>query len=315
MPNVTVKDLLEAGVHFGHQTKRWNPKMRPYVYGSRNGIYIIDLQQTAQLAKKACTFAKKVSSEGKKVLFVGTKKQARDIVAHEAQRSDQYFVTSRWLGGTMTNYQTIRASVDRLKRLTQMRDTGEMETMNKKHVSRLEKQREKLERNLGGIREMRKLPGAVFIIDPNKEQTAVLEAKKLGIPTIGIVDTNCDPTGVDFVIPGNDDAIKSIRLFCSLIADSCIEGNQEFQAKLRSKDVKVEDEGPQQEQQVSRFEGHVDIASPDLAEIELEEEEKRKAEEAKKALEEAKAEGVVEANEEGVTVKVEAAPDADKSEE
>ncbi len=305
MPNVTVKDLLEAGVHFGHQTKRWNPKMRPYVYGSRNGIYIIDLQQTAQLAKKACLFAKKVSSEGKKVLFVGTKKQARDIVAHEAQRSDQYFVTSRWLGGTMTNYQTIRASVDRLKRLTQMRDTGEMGTMNKKHVSRLEKQREKLERNLGGIREMRKLPGAVFIIDPNKEQTAVLEAKKLGIPTIGIVDTNCDPTGVDYVIPGNDDAIKAIRLFCSLIADSCIEGNQEFQAKLRSKGVKEEEEDTPAKQ-VSRFEGHVDIASPDLAEIELEEEEKKKAEEAKKALEEAKAKGVIEASEEGVTVKVEA---------
>ena len=295
MPSVTVKDLLEAGVHFGHQTKRWNPKMKPYVYGARNGIYIIDLQKTSVLTKKACAFAKQVTSTGKKVLFVGTKKQARDIVADEARKADQFYVTNRWLGGTLTNYQTVRASVDHLKKLNQMNETGEMEHMNKKHVYRLEKQRAKLDKNLGGIAEMRKLPGAMFIIDPSKEKSAVLEAKKLGIPVIGIVDTNCDPTGIDYVIPGNDDAIKSIRLFCSLIGASCVEGNVQHQEKLRSREVPIVEADSQEAKPVSRFDGHVDLASPaDIEEVELEQEQQRIALEAKKALEAAKAEGKIE---------------------
>ena len=299
MPTINVKDLLEAGVHFGHQTKRWNPKMKPYVYGARNGIYIIDLQKTSVMAKEAAAFLVKTVSQGKKVLFVGTKKQARDIISNEALRADQYFVSNRWLGGTLTNYTTVRASVDRLKKLTQMKETGEMATLNKKHVARLEKQREKLEKNLGGIKDMRKLPGALFVIDPSKEHTAVLEANKLGIPIVGIVDTNCDPTGIDYIVPGNDDAIKSIRLFCSLMAESCIEGNNTYQEKLRANEIKV-DSDDKENKPVSRFEGHVDIASPDIAELELEEQEKRLAKEAEEALAEVKAKGAAIVGKDGV---------------
>ncbi|HEY8278900.1 MAG TPA: 30S ribosomal protein S2 [Bdellovibrionota bacterium] len=266
MPNVVMKDLLEAGVHFGHQTKRWNPKMKPYVYGARNGIYIIDLQKTLGLARDAVEFAKKVTSEGKKVLFVGTKKQARDIVMQEAKRADQYAVTNRWLGGTLTNYSTIKASIDQLKKYNAMEESGELQAMNKKHLARISKHREKLDKNLGGIKDMRKLPGALFIIDPSKEHTAVLEANRLGIPVISVVDTNCDPTGIDFVVPGNDDAIKSIRLFCSLVAEACIEGQTKFQEKLRANEVQEEKES-ESATPVSRFEGHVDLASPDEAEL------------------------------------------------
>lgn len=279
MPNVVMKDLLEAGVHFGHQTKRWNPRMKPYVYGARNGIYIIDLQKTLGLARDAVDFTKKIASEGKKVLFVGTKKQARDIVAQEAKRADQYAVTNRWLGGTLTNYSTVKASIDQLKKYNAMEETGELQAMNKKHVARIQKHREKLHKNLGGITEMRKLPGALFIIDPSKEHTAVLEANRLGIPVISVVDTNCDPTGIDFVIPGNDDAIKSIRLFCSLVADACIEGQAKFQEKLRANEVQEEKED-NSGAPVSRFEGHVDLLSPDDAELAM-----------KAAEEEAPAEG------------------------
>jgi len=266
MPNVVMKDLLEAGVHFGHQTKRWNPKMKPFVYGARNGIYIIDLQKTLGLARDAVEFAKKVTSEGKKVLFVGTKKQARDIVSQEAKRADQYCVTNRWLGGTLTNYSTVKASIDQLKKYNAMEESGELAAMNKKHVARITKHRDKLDKNLGGIKDMRKLPGALFIIDPSKEHTAVLEANRLGIPVISVVDTNCDPTGIDFVVPGNDDAIKSIRLFCSLVADACLEGQAKYQEKLRANEVKEENED-KSEAPVSRFEGHVDLVSPDEAEL------------------------------------------------
>jgi small subunit ribosomal protein S2 len=266
MPTVVMKDLLEAGVHFGHQTKRWNPKMKPYVYGARNGIYIIDLQKTLGLARDAVDFAKKVTSEGKKVLFVGTKKQAREIVAQEAKRADQYCVTNRWLGGTLTNYTTVKASIDQLKKYNAMEESGELGAMNKKHVARITKHRDKLDKNLGGIKDMRKLPGALFIIDPSKEHTAVLEANRLGIPIISVVDTNCDPTGIDFVVPGNDDAIKSIRLFCSLVAEACLEGQAKFQEKLRANEVQ-EDKDDKSEAPVSRFEGHVDLASPDEAEL------------------------------------------------
>lgn len=272
MPNVVMKDLLEAGVHFGHQTKRWNPKMKPYVYGARNGIYIIDLQKTLGLARDASDFVKKVAGEGKKVLFVGTKKQARDIVGQEAKRADQYAVTNRWLGGTLTNYSTIKASIDQLKKYNAMEESGELQALNKKHLARITKHREKLEKNLGGIKDMRKLPGALFIIDPSKEHTAVLEANRLGIPVISVVDTNCDPSGIDYVIPGNDDAIKSIRLFCSLIAESCIEGNAKYQEKLRANEVK-EDKEEESNAPVSRFEGHVDLISPDEAELALKAEE------------------------------------------
>jgi len=272
MPNVVMKDLLEAGVHFGHQTKRWNPKMKPYVYGARNGIYIIDLQKTLGLARDAVDFAKKVTSEGKKVLFVGTKKQARDIVAQEAKRADQFAVTNRWLGGTLTNYSTIKASIDQLKKYNAMEESGELQALNKKHLARITKHREKLHKNLGGITEMRKLPGALFIIDPSKEHTAVLEANRLGIPIISVVDTNCDPTGIDFVVPGNDDAIKSIRLFCSLVAEACIEGQAKFQEKLRANEVQ-EDKEDKTEAPVSRFEGHVDLVSPDEAELAMKAEE------------------------------------------
>jgi len=271
MPNVVMKDLLEAGVHFGHQTKRWNPRMKPYVYGARNGIYIIDLQKTLNMAREGVEFAKKVASEGKKVLFVGTKKQARDIVAQEAKRADQYCVTNRWLGGTLTNYSTIKASIDQLKKYQAMEESGELQALNKKHLARITKHREKLEKNLGGIKDMRKLPGALFIIDPSKEHTAVLEANRLGIPVISVVDTNCDPTGIDFVIPGNDDAIKSIRLFCSLVADACIEGNAKFQEKLRANEIQVKEE-EEAATPVSRFEGHVDLITPDEAELAMKEE-------------------------------------------
>lgn len=266
MPNVVMKDLLEAGVHFGHQTKRWNPKMKPYVYGARNGIYIVDLQKTLGLAREALDFIKKTASEGKKVLFVGTKKQAREIVSQEAKRSDQYAVTNRWLGGTLTNYSTIKASIDQLKKYNAMEESGELQALNKKHLARITKHREKLEKNLGGIKEMRKLPGVLFIIDPSKEHTAVLEANRLGIPVISVVDTNCDPTGIDYVIPGNDDAIKSIRLFCSLVADACIEGQEKFQEKLRANEIQVEKE-EDSNAPVSRFEGHVDLLTPDEAEL------------------------------------------------
>ncbi len=278
MPNVVMKDLLEAGVHFGHQTKRWNPKMKPYVYGARNGIYIIDLQKTLNMTRDAIDFAKKVTSEGKKVLFVGTKKQARDIVFQEAIRGEQFCVTNRWLGGTLTNYTTIKASIDHLKKYNAMDESGELAAMNKKHLARLDKHRQKLQKNLGGIKEMRKVPGALFIIDPSKEKTAVLEANRLGIPVIAVVDTNCDPEGIDFVIPGNDDAIKSIRLFCSLMADSCLEGQAKFQEKLRANEIQEEKEDGSATP-VSRFEGHIDLVTPDEAELamKLEEEVTEKA--------------------------------------
>jgi len=282
MPNVVMKDLLEAGVHFGHQTKRWNPKMKPYVYGARNGIYIIDLQKTLTMARAACDFAHKVTSEGKKVLFVGTKKQARDIVSHESKRADQFCITNRWLGGTLTNYPTIKASIDHLKKYYAMEESGELASINKKHLSRIEKHKSKLEKNLGGIKEMRKLPGAIFIIDPSKEKTAVLEANRLGIPVIGVVDTNCDPDGIDFVIPGNDDAIKSIRLFASLIAESCIEGHNKFQEKLRANEIQAEKDDDGEQTPVSRFEGHVDLITPDEAELAM------KAESAEETTEESK---------------------------
>ena len=227
---ITMKQLLEAGVHFGHQTKRWNPKMKPYIFGARNGIYIIDLQKTVNMARAAFRFVSEVTARGGTVLFVGTKKQAQDTMQEEAKRSGQYFVTTRWLGGTLTNFKTIKQGIDRLKSLEKMAEDGTFERLPKKEVAALERERQKLERNLGGVKDMTRLPGCVFVIDPKKESIAVHEANRLGIPVIGVVDTNCDPDGIEFVIPGNDDAIRSIRLFTSKIADAAIEGAARYRA-------------------------------------------------------------------------------------
>jgi small subunit ribosomal protein S2 len=227
---ITMRQLLEAGVHFGHQTKRWNPKMKPYIFGARNGIYIIDLQKTVTMARAAFRFVADLTSRGGYVLFVGTKKQAQDVIQEEARRGNQFFVTNRWLGGTLTNFKTIKQGIDRLKGIEKMADDGTFERLPKKEVAGLERERQKLEKNLGGIKEMTRLPGCVFVIDPKKEQIAVHEASRLGIPVIGLVDTNCDPEGIDFVIPGNDDAIRSIKLFTSKIAEACIEGAARYKA-------------------------------------------------------------------------------------
>jgi small subunit ribosomal protein S2 len=213
-------------VHFGHQTKRWNPKMRPFIYGARNGIHIIDLDQTTRLFKRAFDFVVEAVGRGGHVLFVGTKRQAQDIVIEEARRSGQYFVTNRWLGGTLTNFRTIKQGLDRLRTLERMKEDGTYEQLLKKEVSKLEKERERLEKYLGGLKGMGNVPHAVFVIDPHQESIAISEARKLGVPVVAITDTNCDPDLIDFVIPGNDDAIRSIKLITSRIADACIEGSQ-----------------------------------------------------------------------------------------
>ena len=225
-----MKQLLEAGVHFGHQTKRWNPKMKPYIFGARNGIYIIDLQKTVGLARGALRFVSDAVAKGGSVLFVGTKKQAQDAIREEASRSGQFFVTNRWLGGTLTNFKTVKQGIERLKTIEKMKADGTYERLPKKEVASLEREREKLERNLGGIKEMSRLPSAVFVIDTKKEHIAVHEANRLGIPVVAVVDTNCDPEGIDYVIPGNDDAIRSIRLFTGKIAEACIEGRARYAA-------------------------------------------------------------------------------------
>ncbi|MFT3841638.1 MAG: 30S ribosomal protein S2 [Myxococcaceae bacterium] len=227
---ITMRQLLEAGVHFGHQTKRWNPKMKPYIFGARNGIYIIDLQKTVAMARAAFRFVADTTSRGGAVLLVGTKKQAQDVVQEEARRAGQFFVTHRWLGGMLTNFRTIKQGIDRLKSIEKMAEDGTFDRLPKKEVAQLERERQKLEKNLGGVKDLTRLPGCVFVIDPKKEQIAVHEASRLGIPVIGLVDTNCDPDGIDFVIPGNDDAIRSIKLFTSKIAEACIEGGARYKA-------------------------------------------------------------------------------------
>ena len=226
MSIVTIKQLLEAGVHFGHHTRRWNPKMAEYIFTERNGIYIIDLQKTIKKFEEAYMFAREVSANNGSILFVGTKKQAADAIREEAERCGQYYVNVRWLGGMLTNYKTIRTSVNRLNALEKMAEDGTFDMLPKKEVAVLQKEMYNLEKNLGGIKSMNGLPSAIFIVDPRKEHNAVLEAKKLGIPVIAIVDTNCDPDDADYVIPGNDDAIRAIRLISSVIADAVIEGKQ-----------------------------------------------------------------------------------------
>ena len=226
MSVIPMKSLLEAGVHFGHQTRRWNPKMAEYIFTARNGIYIIDLQKTSKKVDEAHAFIKSIAEEGKTVLFVGTKKQAQDAIREEAERCGMYFVNQRWLGGMLTNFKTIRKRIERLKELEKMATDGTFEALPKKEVSQLKKEMDILERNLGGIKEMKKLPGALFIVDPKKEHNAVLEARKLNIPIVGIVDTNCDPDDTDYVIPANDDAIRAVKLIAGAMADGIIEVNQ-----------------------------------------------------------------------------------------
>ena len=226
MAQVTMRDLLEAGVHFGHQTNRWNPKMRPYIYGGRNGVHVIDLSQTVRYLASALDFVRTVSARGEAVLFVGTKRQAQEAVREQSTRANQYYVVNRWLGGTLTNFQTIRKSIDRLKELEKMSRDGSYAKYTKKEVLRFERERERLENNVGGIANMEKVPGALFILDPKKEEIALREAQKLGIPVIAVCDTNCNPDGIDFVVPGNDDAIRSIRLFATAVADACLEGGR-----------------------------------------------------------------------------------------
>lgn len=233
MSAVQMKELLEAGVHFGHQTKRWNPKMAKYIFGERNDIYIIDLQKTVKKFAVAYDFIRDMVARGESLLFVGTKRQAQEIVAEEAKRCGMYYVKHRWLGGMLTNFATIKKSIEKLKKLEASREDGTYERLPKKEVIQLEKEREALEKNLGGIKEMRHLPAAIFIIDTIKERTAVLEANRLGIPVVAIVDTNCDPDEIDYVIPGNDDAIRAIRLVTSKIADAVLEGRR-MQEKVQA---------------------------------------------------------------------------------
>ena len=226
MAVISMKHLLEAGVHFGHQTRRWNPKMAQYIFTERNGIYIIDLQKTVRKVDEAYMFIRNLAMEGKTVLFVGTKKQAQESIESEAKRCNMYYVNNRWLGGMLTNYKTIKTRIERLNSIDRMEQNGQFDVLPKKEVIQLCREREKLLANLGGIREMKSLPGALFVVDPRKEHIAVAEARALGIPIVGIVDTNCDPDEIDYVIPGNDDAIRAVKLIAGKMADAILEGKQ-----------------------------------------------------------------------------------------
>ena len=223
---ISMKQLLEAGVHFGHQTRRWNPKMAEYIFTERNGIYIIDLQKTVKKVEEAYYFVRDIAASGEDILFVGTKKQAQDAIKTEAERCGMYYVNERWLGGMLTNFKTIQKRIERLAQINQMEEDGTFDMLPKKEVIKLKAQRDKLEKYLGGIKDMKKLPGAMFIVDPRKEKIAIAEAKKLNIPVVAIVDTNCDPDEVDYVIPGNDDAIRAVKLIASTMANAIIEGRQ-----------------------------------------------------------------------------------------
>jgi len=233
MADIAMKQLLEAGVHFGHQTSRWNPKMKPYIFGARNGIHIIDLQQTVAMFKDMEVAVRKLAAAGGHVLFVGTKKQAQDAIREEAERCGMFHVHNRWLGGTLTNFSTIRQSIERLRKLEEMENDPRIaEALTKKEMLGLKREKEKLEQSLGGIKAMRKLPDAIFVVDPKQEEIAVKEARKLGIPVVAVLDTNCDPDMVDIKVPGNDDAIRAIRLFCAAIADAVLEGKTAYEQSL-----------------------------------------------------------------------------------
>jgi small subunit ribosomal protein S2 len=251
LATITMKELLEAGVHFGHQTKRWNPKMKEYIFGERNGIYIIDLQKTLKMFKDASKYVTDLCAGGKTILFVGTKRQAQDAIAEEANRCGMPYINQRWLGGLLTNWITVQKSVKRLQELDEMATDGRYELLTKKEVIKLERERKHLQANLAGIKSMKRLPDALFIVDSNNEAIAVKEAKKLGIPVVAVVDTNCDPTVVDYVIPGNDDALRAIRLFTSKISDSAIEG--------------VNLVGDKQFEQVAEAEAPVEVSSIDAS--------------------------------------------------
>jgi small subunit ribosomal protein S2 len=238
---VTLKDMLDSGVHFGHQTQRWNPKMKPYVFGDRGGIHIIDLQKTLEMTKTALKAVEDQAAEGKKIIFVGTKKQAVEAIQEAAKKCDQYYVTKRWLGGTLTNFVTIKQSIDRLKKIDQMRDKGELDFFSKKERSQIEKEYTKLNEYLEGIRDMKEPPGMIFIVDVTKEHIAVKEAKNLGMNVFGICDTNSDPEEIEYPIPGNDDAIRSIKLFCNLVADAYLAGSKKWEQKLRTQSDKQSD--------------------------------------------------------------------------
>ncbi len=248
MAYVTMKQLLEAGVHFGHQTRRWNPKMKPYIFGARNGIYIIDLQKTVRLFKVAYEFVVETVANGGNILFVGTKKQAQESIYDEATRCGMPYVNHRWLGGMLTNFHTISKSIDKLKRIESMFEDGTIERFPKKEILKLEKRRQKLERNLGGIKDMDGLPSALYVVDSRYEQIAVKEANKLGIPVVAIVDTNCDPDGIDYIIPGNDDAIRAIRLLTSLIANAVIKGKELYEEAVQAQTDKEAEEEAVEEQ-------------------------------------------------------------------
>jgi len=256
--SLELKELLAAGAHFGHQTQKWNPKMKPYVHGERNGIYIIDLSKTIPLAKKAYDFIKKTCEEGKPVLFVGTKRQAADTVKKAAEDCGAFYVTHRWLGGMLTNYKTITLSVDKIRKVEKMKETGDFSLLTKKERIKIDKDVVKLEKNLGGIKDMRKLPGAVVIVDPNNEKIAVLEANKLGIPVVAITDTNCDTDGIDYIVPGNDDAIKSVSMFANYFAESVSEGSKKGGKKQANSNSPTRDLGLEKEI-ISKFENDIDL--------------------------------------------------------
>lgn len=260
MSIISMKQLLEAGVHFGHQTRRWNPKMKPYIFTERNGIYIIDLQKTVKKIEEAYEFVRQLAADGGKVLFVGTKKQAQDSVKEEATRSGMFYVNQRWLGGTLTNFKTIRKRINRLNEIEKMEEDGTFDVLPKKETINLMREKERLLKFLGGIREMDELPDAVFIIDPRKENIAVAEARKLNIPIVGIVDTNCDPDEIDYIIPANDDAIRAVRLLTSTIADAIIEGKQGMEEDT------VKEEDAKQEETVETSQEEVTEAQTEEAE-------------------------------------------------
>ena len=241
MSVISMKQLLEAGVHFGHQTRRWNPKMAEYIFTERNGIYIINLQKTVKKIVEAYDFVRSVAESGESILFVGTKKQAQDSIKEEAERVGMYFVNARWLGGMLTNFKTIQKRIERLNQLKKMEEDGTFDLLTKKEATKLKLEIEKLEKYLGGIKDMKKLPGALFVVDPRKEKIAVAEAKKLGIPVVAIVDTNCDPDEVDYVIPGNDDAIRAVKLIASTMANAIIEGRQGEDSLVVEEDNEVEE--------------------------------------------------------------------------
>lgn len=252
MSVISMKKLLEVGVHFGHQTKRWNPKMAPYIFTSRNGIYIIDLQKSSKKIDDAYKAMNEIAAKGGKVLFVGTKKQAQEAVKEEAIRSESFYVNSRWLGGTLTNFKTIRNRIKRLTDIEKMQEDGTFEVLPKKEVILLKKEMEKLEKNLGGIKEMTEIPGVMFVVDPNKEKIAILEARKLGIPVIGLVDTNCNPEDVDYAIPGNDDAIRAVKLIMDVMANAVIEGRQgeSMEQEVDEQEQMAEDAKPESIEEV-----------------------------------------------------------------